>query len=568
MIGNNSLSIDSRDILASLLLQRFRACGAPIVAGLLAFSVLHIWAEEPNIPILLAMKLIPVAALLIGIWISERTRSRSTVVACLLTFVASLFFITAMTNVIIGHPLAAILTYVTITLAAASFLPWGVLPQAITIGLATLLSAYAAAGSEAGGVDLWYSLLGGTAAFAGSIYIAREIEKYCLEELRTQQVIGALADSRADIEGLFQSSNVLLSLIELTDDDVRYVEANTPLASLFGTTPERIRGKLGRQLGLSEKTIEEWRAILLRCQDEGSLLVPEYLLTGIDPPRWFQTNVGAIRDESGVTQRFSAAAVEITALRQANENVRLLNATLEDQVRDRTALLEAANKDLESFAYSVSHDLRTPLRSIEGFASLLHEESASELSESALGHLDRIHAASRHMARLIDDILMLSRATRSEIHRELIDVTKLVEDLAAVLRSHHSSHEVRLEVQGELTARADPHLLRIVLINLLENSWKYTADTKDAQIQVGSELQDGEKVFFVRENGCGFDMQFAHKLFKPFERLHTASEIDGTGIGLATVARIVRRHGGKTWAEGKPGQGATFRFTLHRASSE
>jgi signal transduction histidine kinase len=260
--------------------------------------------------------------------------------------------------------------------------------------------------------------------------------------------------------------------------------------------------------------------------------------------------------------RVGGVGVDITDGKLAAEAVRRLNLDLEAQVRERTAMLEAANKDLESFAYSVSHDLRTPLRSIEGFAAVLADEHRAELSGDAVDKLERIKSASRRMAQLIDDMLMLSRASRAEIRREPIDVTMILRAIVAELRALQPEREATVEIEDGLIANADTQLLRIVLVNLLGNAWKYTGRCQHAQIAVGSEIYEGESVFFVRDNGCGFDMRFVGKLFQPFQRLHANQEFEGTGVGLATVARIVRRHGGRVWAEGHLERGAVFRFTL------
>jgi signal transduction histidine kinase/HAMP domain-containing protein len=228
-----------------------------------------------------------------------------------------------------------------------------------------------------------------------------------------------------------------------------------------------------------------------------------------------------------------------------------------------TAALQAANRELEAFSYSVSHDLRAPLRSIDGFSQALLEDYAASLDAQAQDYLQRIRGATQRMAQLIDALLALSRITRVELRREDLDLTAIAQAIAADLQRQEPARQVAFVIAEGLRAAGDPRLLRVALENLLGNAWKFTATCPQACIEVGQRTQpDGARGFFVRDNGVGFDMAYADKLFGAFQRLHRASEFPGTGIGLATVQRIVHRHGGRIWAEGAVGQGATFSFTL------
>jgi light-regulated signal transduction histidine kinase (bacteriophytochrome) len=221
------------------------------------------------------------------------------------------------------------------------------------------------------------------------------------------------------------------------------------------------------------------------------------------------------------------------------------------------------NRELESFSYSVSHDLRAPLRSIDGFSQALAEDAGPALDDESRGHLDRIRNATRRMGQLIDDLLTLSKVTRAEMKRERIDVSEIASQVANELARQAPNRTVAVTITPGLAATGDPQLVRLAFQNLIENAWKFTVRREQAQIEVGTTKdEDGMPAFFVRDNGAGYDTNFATKLFGPFQRLHPASEFPGSGIGLATVQRIVHRHGGHVWAEGQIDQGAAFYFTL------
>lgn len=257
---------------------------------------------------------------------------------------------------------------------------------------------------------------------------------------------------------------------------------------------------------------------------------------------------------------------DITARKRQDAELHQMNETLENRVQERTRQLTEANEELQAFSYSVSHDLRAPLRSVDGFGRiLLRDYPGKVLDERGIRYIERMGAATVRMGQLIEDLLNLSQVSRIIIKKSQVDLSAIAQEALTDLSSHDRSRSVKVEIQGDAYACADGQLMRIVLENLLGNAWKFTGKTTEPEIKFGC-LRSLETVYFVRDNGAGFDMAHADQLFAPFQRLHTAKEFEGTGIGLAIVQRIIRRHGGRIWAEGKPGSGATFFFTLEEKS--
>lgn len=253
---------------------------------------------------------------------------------------------------------------------------------------------------------------------------------------------------------------------------------------------------------------------------------------------------------------------DITERKRTEAEIQKLNAELEQRVIQRTVQLEAANQELEAFSYSVSHDLRSPLRGIDGWSHALLEDYGSQLDEQAKTYLDRVRAETQRMGNLIDDLLQLSRLTRAEMHTAQVDLSAIAHRVATQLQETEPIRQVDFVIQPELNAQGDAQLLEIALTNLLGNAFKFTGKTPQARIELGKTRVEGQDAFFVRDNGAGFEMAYAKKLFGAFQRLHKASEFPGTGVGLTTVQRIVHRHGGRIWAEAALQQGATFYFTL------
>ncbi|OWY66196.1 histidine kinase [cyanobacterium TDX16] len=324
--------------------------------------------------------------------------------------------------------------------------------------------------------------------------------------------------------------------------------------------------------GLSDCHIQ----ILAQFQVRANLVVP--LLQGHNlwgllcihqcraPRQWQETEiefVNQIADRLGVALQHAELLAELRAeiveRQQAEQRAQELNQGLQQAIVE----LKAVNKELEAFSYSVSHDLRAPLRSIDGFSQALLEDCLDQLDATGQDYLRRIRFASQRMGQLIDDLLTLSRVTRSEMQRESVDLSRVASRICTNLQQTHPEQQVEFVVQPGLVAQGDPRLLEVVLENLLNNAWKFTSRQSQAKIEFGAIAQEnGILVYFVRDDGVGFDMVYVDKLFRPFQRLHGMNEFSGNGIGLATVQRIVHRHGGRVWAEGALARGATFYFTL------
>ncbi len=364
---------------------------------------------------------------------------------------------------------------------------------------------------------------------------------------------------RAAEERAVQASSLLDAIVENIPDMVfvkdaaalSFVRLNRAGEQLLGLSRDQLIGKTDFDLFPASE------AEFFVAKDREALAASRVVDIAEEPiqtprgTRWLHTKKVPLLDAAGRPQYLLGISHDITERKQAIAELSAAKSAAED-----------ANRELESFSYSVAHDLRTPLRAIDGFSQALAEDYGDRLEAEGRRYLSRVREAAQRMAELIDDLLTLSRVTRSELRRRRVDLSALAHSVLATLQRLDPERRVEVVIAPGLVADADPHLAAIALDNLLGNAWKFTAKRSDARIEFGQTICDGVAAYYVRDNGAGFDMAYRDKLFGVFQRLHPETEFPGTGIGLATVARIAQRHRGRIWAEGTPGAGATFYFTL------
>ena len=345
----------------------------------------------------------------------------------------------------------------------------------------------------------------------------------------------------------------------LLDGDGRIVEANPALGDILGRDPSALAGAAFHGFFLDTGGQGETEDVA-----DGVVRTTRQLLHEDGQVRHAQLTFAPVPGKIGQDVARLVQVEDVTERLRAEARVQALNRTLESRVALRTRELSAANRELEAFAYSVSHDLRAPLRTIEGFSRLLLERHASQLDEAGRDYLARVRKAAGRMGELIDSMLKMSRLSRSELRLAPVDLGQVAAELVRDLRANEPGRNVEVAINPGLQAFGDPALVRSLLQNLLDNAWKFTRGRSDARIEVGAgeARQDGAREFFVRDNGAGFPAEYIDKLFRPFQRLHSQDNFAGHGVGLASAKRIVDRHGGELRAEGREGEGATFWFTL------
>lgn len=378
-----------------------------------------------------------------------------------------------------------------------------------------------------------------------------------------KQAEEVLRESEEQFRATFEQAAVGIAHVR---PDGRWLMVNQKLCDIVGYTREELLERTFQDITHPEDLnadLEYTRQVLANKIQTYS--VEKRYLRKDGSYVWINLTTTLVREPSGKPKYFIAVIEDISPRKRAEEEIRKLNEDLEQRVIQRTAELEAANRELEAFSYSVSHDLRAPLRAIDGFSRILLEEYASQLSSDVQHYLEVVRDNTRQMSQLIDDLLNLSRMSRQPLKRQPIILADLVRQALRDLQSEQAGRCLEV-ILGELpNCEADPTLLKQVFVNLLSNALKFTRQREVATIEIGCQGNDdkpGEWVYFIKDNGAGFNMEYAHKLFGVFQRLHRAEEYEGTGVGLAIVQRIIHRHGGRIWAEGEVNKGATFYFTL------
>jgi PAS domain S-box-containing protein len=436
---------------------------------------------------------------------------------------------------------------------------WRPLFAAVALS-ASLGVAFSLAAWEAGAADrivLALMTAGNIAILAGFAALAA---RQCVTSGQIQQAAERQRQaSHSQLQSLIDNTSAVIYM-KRTDDGT-YVLVNREWERLFKVHRDVVIDMTDHEV-FPPALADELRHNDLQVAAAGKTVHFDETADSEDGPHTYLSVKFPVRDLDGHIYAVCGISTDITSRIRAEQEVRQLNEQLESRVLERTAELETSTRELDSFAYSVSHDLRAPLRSLHGFSQVLLEDYEDVLDERGRDYLGRLQKNVQRMGQMIDDLLGLSRATRAGLTREPTDLSSLAHEVAGELRATDPGRDVAIDIADGLYTVGDPRLLRMALQNLMANAWKFTRDREGPRITVGQEHREGETLFFVADNGAGFDMRYASKLFTAFQRLHSTSEFEGTGIGLATVQRIIHRHGGDICAQASPGDGATFFFTL------
>lgn len=369
----------------------------------------------------------------------------------------------------------------------------------------------------------------------------------------------AMAASESKYRGVFENARVGMARV---GPDGQWLDVNNQICAELGYSREELLRLTFQDVTHPDDLEEDMRQAerLLRGEIDHHEMDKRYVRKD-GSEFWAHLTASSVRDANGAVEYFVSVMENITARKQAEEALQEMTRTLESRIEERTSELLALNQELDSFNYTVSHDLRAPLRGIDGFSQALLEEYGGRLDGSGREYIAKVSAAVTRMSELIDALLMLSRLTR-EFEAHPVDLSEIAREIASGLQRESPERQAEFVIEGGLTVCGDERLLRTMMRNLLENAWKMTRNSVPARVEVGASVGEGENAFFVRDNGAGFDPQYADRLFRPFQRLHSTKEFEGQGIGLATVKRVIQRHGGQVWAEATVGEGATFYFTL------
>lgn len=380
------------------------------------------------------------------------------------------------------------------------------------------------------------------------------------EGVRRQRAGEALLESERRYRSIFETAAVGVAQTSL---EGTYLEVNERLCRELGYARDELLEMTFRDITTGDDLAETERQArrLVGGEIEYHQMDKRYVRKNGEV-FWGHLTISAVRTPTGEPEYFTAVVENIDDRKRAETALEELTHTLERQVQERTERLREANEELESFNYSVSHDLRAPLRGIDGFSQALLEEYGGDLDETGKRYLERVRAAAQRMGELIDALLDLSRLIAGDPHKEEVDLSRLAKGIAEELQARNPERSITFVIHEEVHANGDPRLLRAALENLLENAWKFTREREHGRIEFGISRAASEFTYFVRDNGVGFDMQYGNKLFTAFQRLHSPRRFEGLGIGLTTVQRIIHRHGGKVWAESQPGEWTTFYFTL------
>lgn len=375
-----------------------------------------------------------------------------------------------------------------------------------------------------------------------------------------QQTEQALAKSKAEFEAMFNS---IPDAVTFTNTERQIIMSNPALYEMFGYNERELIGNTTEMFYADKAEFHEQGKRRYRTGPKPAAGAYEIKYRRKDGSTFWSETLGTqVKSSDGDTIGFIGLIRDITERKLTENEIIKHREHLEELVNERTQELKTINKELEAFSYSVSHDLRAPLRGMDGFSKALLDDYSDILDENGKRYISRIRHNAQHMAKLIDDLLELSRISRSDIMRQTVNLSELAKISIDRLKELSPTRNIKVSIVENIKAKSDKTLISIALDNLLNNAWKYTSKTEHAIIEFGSNEVNGEAIYFVKDNGVGFDMQYYEKLFGAFQRLHAVNDFEGTGIGLATVQRIIHRHGGRIWAESEINKGTTLFFTL------